>query len=297
LSRCRSLPLFLGISVGLLLLLCGCSDRQPATAIASTPAPAPSVRTAPAAEFYEASGPLVVENQLDVDAQRDGQVARILVDTGTLVQSGQLLAELDNRQLTAERDAAEAKMRAIGFDEKHWEEEAKVVQNDLARDEEMFKAQLITEKQVQHSRYQVVSYQYAIQREQQNLRNSQANLRSLDLELEKTRITAPFAGVVARRYVRTGQKITKGDRLFWVTATAPILIHFTLPESFAGHIRRGDEVAVLSSTAGEQHPARVTSVSPVVDPSSDTIEIQAELIKPTADLRPGMTATVRIKNP
>ena len=112
------------LSISACLLLPACSDRQPSTAIAASPAPAPVVRPAPVEDFYDASGPIVVENQLDVDAQRDGMIGRILVDTGTAVQNGELLAELDNRQLTADRDAADAKMRAIEADEKHWEEEA-----------------------------------------------------------------------------------------------------------------------------------------------------------------------------
>jgi membrane fusion protein, multidrug efflux system len=285
------------LTVVAVLVFVACTDRQPATAIAAPPAAAPAAPTAAPAvtDYYETSGPLVVENQVDVTAQRDGMVARILVDTGTPVRKGELLAQLDDRQLTADRDAADAKMRAIEADEKHWEEEEKVIQNDLARDEEMFKAQLITEKQVQHSRYKVVSYKFEIQREQQNLRNAQATLRSLQLELEKTRILAPFSGVVARRYVRAGQKVATNDRLFWVTATAPVLVHFTLPQLFVGRIQRGDDIAVLASSAAAQHRARVTSVSPVVDPSSGTIEVHAELMGATPDLHPGMTANVRVK--
>jgi len=293
----RSSLLLLSITAA--LLLSACSDRQPTTANAAAPAmstPAPAVRPAAAADFYDASGPIVVENQLDVDAQRDGMVGRILADTGTVVQSGQLLAELDNRQLTADRDAADAKMRAIEADEKHWEEEAKVVQNDLERDEEMFKAQLITQKQVEHSRYKVVSYRFEIDRERQNLRNAQATLRSLELELDKTRILAPFGGVVARRYVRAGQRVTKGDRLFWVTAMSPLNVKFTVPQEFAGSLKRGEEVSVISQASpGQRHPARVTVVSPVVDPSSGAIEVQAQLSESGPDLLPGMTVNIRVK--
>src|SRR5438128_2012290 len=137
-------------------MLAGCGRSEPVAAANPLPAPQPSV-VAPAPEFFEASGPLVVENQVDVAAQRDGVIAKIAVEVGQHVAKGQILAEFDARQLTSDRDAAEAKMRAIEADEKHWEEESKIIKNDLERDEEMFKAQLITEKQVEHSRYKVVS--------------------------------------------------------------------------------------------------------------------------------------------
>src|SRR6266852_1444946 len=82
-----------------------------------TPASAQPVSQAPAhasdQDTYLASGPLVVENQVDVAAQREGVVAKILVDTGKSVRKGQILAMLDDRQIRADHEAGEAKLRAI----------------------------------------------------------------------------------------------------------------------------------------------------------------------------------------
>jgi membrane fusion protein (multidrug efflux system) len=102
---------------------------------------------------------------------------------------------------------------------------------------------------------------------------------------------------VARRYVRAGQKVAVGDRLFWITATAPLRVKFTLPERFIGTIKPGSLLAVIGpDSPHEERQARVIQVSPVVDPSSDTIEVLAELQKPGSNLRPGMTVNIRIEN-
>src|ERR1700675_545451 len=130
------------------------------------------------------------------------------------------------------------------------------------------------------------------------MKYSQDTLRSLELELEKTRITAPFDGVVARRYLHVGQEVAKNDRLFWTSAVAPLRVKFALPEAYLGRVRKGTELIVVpSATPGEIHQARVLMVSPVVDPSSDTIDVTAELQGPSASLRPGMTANIRLRNP
>jgi membrane fusion protein, multidrug efflux system len=249
-------------------------------------------------EFFTTSGPIVVENQIDVDAQREGIVSSLLVDTGTYVQKGQLLAQLDDRQLAADRDAAAAKMRSIEADVKNWEAEQKVAETDLLRSEEMMKANLITQQQLEHDRYKLVASKYEFQREHENLAQQQATVRSLGLELEKTRITAPFGGIVARRYIKQGERVTAGERMFWVSATSPLRVKFTLPERFLGVVKKGDRLPFGPSAKLDQaQSATVVQVSPIVDPGSGTIEVLAELPKSQAAMQPGMTAFVRVKNP
>jgi membrane fusion protein (multidrug efflux system) len=157
----------------------------------------------------------------------------------------------------------------------------------------MMKADLITKQELDHARYKLTASQFEVEREKQNQQNAEATLRALQLEQEKMRIVAPFDGVVARRYVRAGQKVSKDDKLFWVTATSPMKVKFALPEKFAGKVKSGSEITVTS----EKHTARVTMVSPVVDPSSGTIEVSAELLGAPGELRPGMTANIHLDKP
>jgi len=140
---------------------------------------------------------------------------------------------------------------------------------------------------------------FEVQREAESLNNAKAVLKSLQLEQEKTSIVAPFDGIVARRYVRVGQKVAPGDRLFWVTAMAPLQVKFTLPERLVGAVKKGQVVSVTSADAAPptQHTAKVIDVSPVVDPSSGTIEVLAQIEGSAPDLLPGMLASIRINLP
>jgi membrane fusion protein (multidrug efflux system) len=292
----KSHRILIVIGFASLVAIGGCSGGKAPVASAAAPtvqkpAPAPT----DADQDLVISGPIIVENQVDLAAQRDGVVARIIADTGTMVHKGQLLAELDDRQLSAERDAADAKAKSIAADVKNWEAEAKVQETDLSRAEGMMKADLITRQELDHARYKLTASQFEVEREKQNQQNAEATLRSLQLEQEKMRIVAPFDGVVARRYVRAGQKVSKDDKLFWVTAVSPMKVKFALPERFAGKVKSGSEITVTSiSMPGETHTARVTLVSPVVDPSSGTIEVSAELLGAPGELRPGMTANIHL---
>ena len=287
---------------GLTGLLCGCSST-PIPAGAAEPIPSKAVadtttQTQPGPPDYIASGPIVVENQVDLAAQRDGVVVQVFVETGTAVRKGQLLAQLDDRQLSADKDAAAAKARSTEADLKNWEASARVAQAQRDRAEQLWAANIIAKSEEEKARYQYDATEFEVERQREDLRVAQEMLRSLELELEKTRITAPFDSVVARRYVRAAQEVAKNDRLFWVSAVAPLRVKFALPEAYLGRVRKGTElIVVTSATPGESHPARVVLVSPVVDPSSDTIDVTAELQGPSPNLRPGMTANIRLRNP
>ncbi len=282
------------------LWLIGCQQDKPLTVAAPAASVRPANQASAVAEAapadFMSSGPIVVENQVDVAALRDGVVAQIQADTGARVRKGQLLAKLDDRQLEADREAAEAKIQSIGYDEKNWQAKVKMEEVDLDRAEKMFEAKLITQQMLDHQRFSTTATRNELQREREDYRNAQAVLKSLEYELEKTRIVAPFDGVVARRYVRLGQKVAKDDRLFWVTAEGPLRVKFTLPELFMGRLKLGDAVKVSSATGGtEIHAARVIQISPVVDPASGTIEVLAELLGSRGELRPGMSTTVRVE--
>jgi membrane fusion protein (multidrug efflux system) len=269
-----------------------------ATAEPSPPAPSAAQSAAPKAQVeFVASGPIVVEDQVDVAAQRDGVVSEVFAEPGTQARKGQLLAKLDGRQVTADLEAARAKTRSNEDDLKNWQAEAKVLESDYARAEKMWDAQIIPKEQLDHAKYKAESDEWDVKRVSELLANSRQVEHSLELELEKTQITAPFNGVVARRYVRVGQSVARNDRLFWVTAVAPLRVRVTLPERFMGRVKPGTMVGITPAEAADparRYTARVIQVSPVVDPASDTMEILAELTGNTSGLRPGMRADLHL---
>src|SRR5258706_4051678 len=170
------------LSIGSLLVasawLAGCSSSNATPAKASAPTAKPMV-SASASEApsqpqddFVASGPLVVENQVEVESQREGMMSRVAVDTGAMVQKGELLGELDNRQALADRDAAAARVRSLEYDVKGWEYETKVLQADLERAEKMWEAQLITKQDLDHTRFKVESDKYETERYRANLESA-----------------------------------------------------------------------------------------------------------------------------
>jgi membrane fusion protein (multidrug efflux system) len=296
------------MAMGAALLAAGCGDGKgpvggvtnaaaPVTAPAK-PKPVVAASSEPADASSGVSGPIIVEHQVELTSQKDGVVQKIYFDAPARVKAGTLLAELDGRQIEANLAAAKAKTRSIEADLKNWEAEEQVLKADYERQKNLWDLGLTSKEQLEHARYKAESDQWDIKRVAETLNTSKEEEHSLELELQKTKVTAPFEGLIARRYVREGQNVSKGERLFWVTAEAPLLMRFTLPEKFFGKIHNGQEMEVTCADApGEKHPAKVKEVSPVVDPSSGTFEVLVTLTGDRGSLRPGMTASVHLDNP
>jgi RND family efflux transporter MFP subunit len=291
-------------ALSLLLASLGCSEGNShpgeatvAAASAATPPPAPAApkEAEAASDDLVTTGPVTMEQQIDVVALRAGIITSLAADVDATVSKGQPLAQLDDRQVTADRDAARFKVQSLESDLKNWQSEVDVRKTDLQRAEAMRQAGINTQEALDHTRYDLTATQYEVDRQRGEMQAAQASLQSLDLELQKTRITAPFTGIVSQRYVRLGQYVNIGDRLFQITGNSPMEVRFTLPERDIPMVRRGGRV-IVSPTPDfrENATASVTHLSPVVDPGSGTIEVTAVLAKRIPGLLPGMVANIRI---
>jgi membrane fusion protein (multidrug efflux system) len=143
------------------------------------------------------------------------------------------------------------------------------------------------EFRAQGARFDLESWRAVVER-------TRADIRVQELELEKTRLRAPFDGVVARRYIRVGQNVLKDEKCFRFSQLAPLQVRFLVPETSAQHPRPGDEVRVaLAGDAQRAFPARILKVSPTVDAASGSFEVTAQLSGgDLGGLRPGMAVRV-----
>jgi RND family efflux transporter MFP subunit len=262
----------------------------PSNPAAATPAPASGEGRA-----YSTVGPLIVERQADVVAERDGRVTAVKVEIGDHVKRGEVLALLDDRALQATRAEKAAKLDSLRAQILTWQAEQKSNEADLRRADAMRAEKILDDEDWEHVQYKLAETKTQVTRYQADEAAAQAELRAADVELDQSHVTAPFDGVVGRRSVHEAQGVKKGDALFWITAQAPLRIIFTVPESAMAFFPRGAKLDL--STTDYPHlkqPASVFRVSPVVDPASGSIEVIGNLEKPSPLLKPGMSMQVKL---
>jgi RND family efflux transporter MFP subunit len=291
--RRRSVPWVLALAA---LGLAACGSESPKAQSAAPPAaraaaPAAAKESAPAQEILTV---LSVEHEVDVLAERDGVVVEILQDEGARVSQGTVLARLDDRELLAQLDRARAEVSAQENDVKFNEAERKATAAAYRRAQEMFRERLSSEAELEEAEFRAKGSEHDLAASQARLEKARAEVRVLELELERTRLRAPFAGVVARRYLRAGQNVLKDEKVFRVSELSPLRVKFLVPETAARRPRAGETVNVVPVSDSQRvYPARITMVSPTVDPASGSYDVTARLTgTDLRELRPGMSVKV-----
>ncbi len=207
---------------------------------------------------------LYVEHDAAIYARSQGIVETILVDLGTKVTAGQLLARLES----ADQAIALAQARDHHGDA--------VVQAERQR--ALKTAGVVT--------------QADSERVELDLRAATLSLQKAQRDYDLTRIVAPFDGVVTGRSGRIGRLVAAGDSLFHLTALSPILAAVRLPEASAFGVKLGAKADVVGPR-GQKARALVVRASPVIDPASGTREVVLQLVAGDR-LPPGSSATLRI---
>ena len=287
-----------GGALGLVLALMGCSSEAPVaqnSSQAAAPAAKPASSTTPASgDSQGILSILSVEHEVDLLAQRGGAVMDIVLDEGSRVRKGQMLATLDDRQLAAELEKAQTELQEAQNDVSYLEAELKAKQANYRRQQELRKYGLGSDADLEKAEFEAKGAGYDLDSQRAKVDRVRAGIRSTQLELEKTKIRAPFDGVVVRRYIRQGQDVVKDDKCFRVTQLSPLRVQFQVPETSGRRPQPGDEVKVtLVSDSQQAYSARISRVSPTVDPASGSYDLTAMLVGPDlSSLRPGMAVRV-----
>ena len=268
------------------------STTPPVSRSAVTPAePAHSVKIATTEGVLSV---LSVEHQVDVASQRDGLVISIAKDEAAMVSKGDVLGQLDDRTLQVELIKARDDLLVAQNNVKYKEAELKAKRAALDRQQQLRKFGLSSEADLEAADFQAKAAEYDLHGWEAMLESSQAEIHRLDIEVDQTRLRAPFSGAVVSRYIREGQQVSKGDKCFRVSQLAPLRVQFQVPESAGPRPISGSDVNVtLVGDSNRTLGARIVKVSPTVDPASDSYNVTAELVgKGISDLRPGMAVRV-----
>jgi membrane fusion protein (multidrug efflux system) len=249
--------------------LTGCKKKAKGGAAGFSMPPMPvetaTVTRQTVAERFETIGTLEAKESVTLVAEIPGIVRKLPFKEGEHVGEGSLIAQLDDGQLVAERDRAAAlKAKA----QTSYDRVAQVVEAKAGSQQDLDDAK---------SALQVAD----------------ADLALAEARLAKTRIRAPFSGIVGVRRISPGAFINPGDPITVLAKIEQMRVVFYSPERYLSRLKLGSPVTVTTTAyAGYDVTGPVMAVDPVLDETTRSSRVVAQVPNPEDRFRPGMSATV-----
>ncbi len=218
-------------------------------------------------DYIQQNATVDTENAVEVYSRLTGEVVALAVEEGARVAKGAVLCRLDDDDY---RLALESMKVAY--------EKSK---SDYNRIEAMYGKQLASEKELEEAKF--------------NFEQSRIDRDQKALDLRRTRITAPIAGVVSIRHIKLGQRVTSSSPLFRIVSLEEKITVIHLPESETNRVSDGQRAYLSTENLpGRRFEAAIKRISPTVDPESGTFKVTVGLADPENLLRPGMFVAVHI---
>jgi len=215
----------------------------------------------------KAVGSLVAVSGVTVTNEIAGIVKTIHFESGQNVQKGQLLLELDSETDKAELNGLLA--------------EKKLAQLQFNRSKKLMSKDFVSKSDYDQN--------LAL------LDENNALVLSKKTIIEKKMIRAAFSGELGIRKVNLGQYLTPGASIVTLQQIAPIYIDFQLPERHLSHLKLDQQVQLsVQAYPNKLFNGIVTTISPLIDQNSRSVQIRATLLNTDRQLYPGMFAEVQV---
>jgi len=303
-------------------ILASCGKSAPAETAKPAVAEAPVVAVAKTTTQDLSHGLVLTaefkpNQEVEVMAKVSGYVKKINVDVGDRVKAGQLLATLEIPEMTDDIARSQAGVERAEAEVAHAQEELKRAQTaheithiSFVRLSEVAQKRpgLVAQQEIDdsHSKDLVAEAQVAVARSNhvtamQQVVVNRSELKRMNTMFDYTRVTAPFAGVVTKRYADTGSMIQAGTAshsqampVIRLSENSMLRLILPVPESAVPTVHIGQQVDVKVPTLNRTFPGRVARFSGRVSIGTRTMDTELDVPNGNMLLMPGMYAEVNL---
>jgi len=223
--------------------------------------------------------------QAPISARASGYLKKWYRDIGSRVEQGELLAEIETPETDQQlAQAVAARQQAASS--------LALATSTLARWEALKKRDVVSQQELEEKKS-------ADAQAKANLAAADANVERLRQLESFKRVTAPFAGVVTKRNVDTGDLIDAGGgagrALFVLSQTDPLRVYVNVPQSYAHLVKAGQKVTVTQQEMrGETFSGEIVRTAGAIDAQTRTMQVEVVLQNADDKLLPGAYVQVSL---
>lgn len=227
------------------------------------------VRIEPLAQTVPVLGRLVARQAGEVAARINGPVELFHVEVGDRVEAGQVIAELNQRYLAAERDLAAAELAKAEAQVATAEAELRLARQELKRLERLKKSAAFSQARFDDARQNAVIAEGKVKEAEAAVLAARADLELDQINLSYAEIRAPYGGVVSQRMTEAGAYVQTGDAVVRMVADQSLEVEADVPFQRLSGVKAGIRVA-LTLDDGTSHSAAVRAIVPEENPLTRT---------------------------
>ncbi|MBC7884893.1 MAG: efflux RND transporter periplasmic adaptor subunit [Saprospiraceae bacterium] len=214
-----------------------------------------------------AAGTILANEEVEVKSEVPGKITKIYFKEGSSVTKGQLLVMLNDEDLVAQMQKLHVEIK-------------------LQEEKEVRQKQLLLTTAISKEEYDITS---------SNLNLLKANAQILNTQIVKTRIRAPFGGIIGLKNVSEGAIISSASVIASIQNINPLKLDFSVPEKYNNYISTGTKINFFVAGRSEVLTATVFAKEPKIDPSTRTTRVRASFPNPGARIYPGAFADITIQ--
>jgi HlyD family secretion protein len=236
-----------------------------------------------------AAGEIVPADQVSVRPEVNGKIEKLPVDVGDSVKQGELMFQLDDRDLRIQQSSQKNSIERSRL-------ELEQAERNFRRAEELFKGHLVAQEVYDDSR---TTFDLA----KNSLSNTQKALDLIEYQLLKTRVTAPFDCTVLTRPVSVGQAVSgsggfnSGTEILTIANLNDLIINAHINQADVTRLHMNQDVEVtVEAVPGLKIIGKVERVAPQATIKNNIKGFAARILLKDVDkrVRPGMTANISI---
>jgi RND family efflux transporter MFP subunit len=244
---------------GLLVSGCGRAPEPPAAPnLSAAVVRVQAVENKPRVATEDVVGTVRARLHSVIEAKLSGRIEKMLVVPGQNVKTGELLAQLEAREVQAQLDQARAVRQQA--------------ESDLKRAADLFQQKILSQSEYDSA--------------QSKFRVADAVAVEAETLLGYTRVIAPFDGVITRKYTDMGDLASPGKPLLEMEDDRNLRIEVDVPEAVIGRVALGDKLQVRVSGVTNELDGVIGEIAPSADSNSRTFLVKLDL-PPAPGLRAG----------
>jgi membrane fusion protein (multidrug efflux system) len=254
------------------IALAGCRNQdQNLTADVEIPVSVEDIRLRPIEEFVSTTGTAIPKGEITLKAkiaasyflEINPQTGRAW-QLGERVKAGSLIARLEDKEF----------VNSVRLES--YQLNLELSESEMKKQESLYEKGGVTLKDMKTSAY--------------NFTNAKSNLENAQLQMEKTRITAPISGVIVELpYYTQGTQIDAGSQIVKIMDYQTMYMNVQLPEKYINTIRPGQNVNLTNYALPEDTlTGKITQLSPAINADTRTFLGNIQINNPDYLLRPGM---------